>query len=114
LRVNGRRRYTVPFQKRHRFGLLFLYMNSEWNDGVQNGTMKIHSAVSSWRVLYKTPPFHLNKNGAKKCLFPNQSSVFNLFNQVLNCKFDFKNRFNCILVKSNVSPEVGRLFHFYP
>jgi hypothetical protein len=23
LRVNGRRRYTVSFQKRHRFGLLF-------------------------------------------------------------------------------------------
>jgi hypothetical protein len=29
LRVNGRRRYTVSFQKQHRFELLFLCMNSE-------------------------------------------------------------------------------------
>jgi len=31
--------------------------------------------------------------------FPNQSLICDLFNQVFNCKFDFKNQFNCILAK---------------
>jgi hypothetical protein len=35
----------------------------------------------------------------QKSHFPNQSLIFYLFNQVLNCNFDFKNQFNCITVK---------------
>jgi hypothetical protein len=43
--------------------------------------------------------FHLKENCAKIFKIPNQSSICDLFNQVLNCNFDFKNQFNCIPVK---------------
>jgi hypothetical protein len=36
-------------------------------------------------------PFHLKgKSGKNLCQSPNQSSICNLFNQVLNCNFDLK------------------------
>jgi hypothetical protein len=36
-------------------------------------------------------PFYLQRNGAKMCQIPNKSSILYLFNQVLNCNFNFKN-----------------------
>jgi hypothetical protein len=38
------------------------------------------------------------------CQSPNQSLIFDLINQVLNCNFDFKNQFNCIPAKFNRWP----------
>jgi hypothetical protein len=39
-------------------------------------------------------PFHLKGKGIKTCWCLNQSSIYDLFNQVFNCNFDFKNQFN--------------------
>jgi hypothetical protein len=46
------------------------------------------------RHFERNTSFHLKENGATKLLFPNQSLIFNLFNQALNWDFDFKNQFN--------------------
>jgi hypothetical protein len=48
--------------------------------------------------------FHFKENDAKTCQFPNQSLIFDLFNQDFNCNFDFKNQFNCIPVKFKCQP----------
>jgi hypothetical protein len=45
--------------------------------------------------------------------FPNQSYIFYLFNQVLICNFDFKNRFNCISAKFKCQPWRWPLFLFW-
>ena len=89
---------------------------------------KIHSAVQNdtvldffsceqwvkWLRFDQNALFYLNGNGAKTCKFSNQSSICDLYNQVLNCNFNFKNQFNASLPNSNVSLEVGHLCHFDP
>jgi hypothetical protein len=59
--------------------------------------MKRHSFVQN-------TSFYLKENDAKTCQIPNQSLIFYLLNQVLNCNFDFKNQFNYIPVKFNLQP----------
>jgi hypothetical protein len=49
-------------------------------------------------------PFHLKEMAPKTCQHPTQSSICNLFNQVLKCNFDFKCQFNCIPAKFNCRP----------
>jgi hypothetical protein len=56
--------------------------------------------------------FYLNKNDDKMCWFPNQSSMFDLFSQVLNYNFHFKNQFNCIPTKFRRLPWCWPPFHF--
>jgi hypothetical protein len=54
--------------------------------------------------------FHLNRIGVKTRQIPNQSSICDLFNQVLNCNFDFKKVKSIVsLPNSIIGPEVGRL-----
>jgi hypothetical protein len=56
------------------------------------------------RCFGQNAPFHLKKRAAKTCQNPNQSSICDLFNQVLSCNFDFKYQFNCIPAKFNPQP----------
>jgi hypothetical protein len=41
--------------------------------------------------VHETASFHLKEKGGKMCHSPNQSSICDLFNQVLICNFDLKN-----------------------
>jgi hypothetical protein len=54
--------------KQHHFGLLVFFL-----------------------TVHETTPFHLKEKGGKMCQSPNQSSICDLFNQVLICNFDLKN-----------------------
>ena len=49
----------------------------------------------------------------QKSQFSNQSSICDLFNQVLNCNFHFKNHFNCILVEFKCQPWCWLPFSFW-
>jgi hypothetical protein len=49
----------------------------------------------------------------QKSQFLNQSSICDLFNQVLNCNFHFKNQFNCILLEFKCQPWCWLLFSFW-
>jgi hypothetical protein len=73
--------------KRHRF--LSFFFNEQWMKRCRFG---------------QNASFHLKKRAAKTCQSPNQSSICDLFNQVLSCNFDFKYQFNCILAKFNPQP----------
>jgi hypothetical protein len=42
-------------------------------------------------TVHETASFHLKEKGGKMCHSPNQSSICDLFNQVLICNFDLKN-----------------------
>jgi hypothetical protein len=44
-----------------------------------------------WRRLRQNTPFHLKEKGGKMCQSPNQSSICDLFNQVLICNLKKKN-----------------------
>jgi hypothetical protein len=68
----GRRRPTVPF-KTAPFGSFFFL--KQW--------MK-------QRRFTQNAPFHLKEMPPKTCQHPTQSSICNLFNQVLKYNFDFK------------------------
>jgi hypothetical protein len=48
-----------------------------------------------WRHFYQNASFHLKGNDIKIHQFPNQSSIFDLFNQVLNCNFDSIQLYPC-------------------
>ena len=76
----GRRKATVSF-KTAPFRAFFF--NSVWNGG-----------------FGQNAPFHLNENGANWCQNTKQSSICDLFNRVLNCKFWFKNQCNCTPAKN--------------
>jgi hypothetical protein len=76
----------VP-SKRHRFGPF--YFNEQF--------MK-------WHRFGQNTPFHLKEKAAKICQSPNQSSICNLFNQVLNCNFDLKINANVSLPKIKQRP----------
>jgi hypothetical protein len=56
------------------------------------------------RRFTQNTPFHLKEMAQKTCQNPTQSSICNLFNQVLKCNFDFKYQFNCIPAKFNCRP----------
>jgi hypothetical protein len=79
----GRRRPTVPFKKAP-FRSLFFFLKQ--------------------RRFTQNTPFHLKEMAQKTCQNPTQSSICNLFNQVLKCNFDFKYQFNCIPAKFNCRP----------
>jgi len=83
----GRRRPTVPF-KTAPFRSLFFFLK-QW--------MK-------QRRFTQNTPFYLKEMAQKTCQNPTQSSICNLFNQVLKCNFDFKYQFNCIPAKFNCRP----------
>jgi hypothetical protein len=108
--TNERGRERKMLQRKRRKTLFpYLYASTEEEDTQCCSKTTLFWVFFIWTVnettgFVQNAPFHLNKNGAKKCLFPNQFSVFNLFNQVHNCNFDFKNRFNCILVKFKCQP----------
>jgi len=54
------------------------------------------------------------KGRQKSVKSPNQSSILNLFNQVLNCNFDFQINSIVSLLNSIIGPEVDRLFQIGP
>jgi hypothetical protein len=54
-----------------------------------------------FETVDETSPFHLKEMVPKTCQHPTQSSICDLFNEVLNNNFDFKYQFNCILAKFN-------------
>ena len=63
---------------------------------VQNGTIPcflffFFLTVYAKHRFAQNTPFYLQRNGAKMCQIPNKSSILYLFNQVLNCNFNFKN-----------------------
>jgi hypothetical protein len=51
---------------------------------------------------------------AKSCQSPNQSSIYVLFNRVLNCNFDLKINAIASLPNSIAGPKVGCLFQIGP
>jgi len=75
---------------------------------VQNGTVWVFvffkKTVDETTSFYQNAPFHLKEMVPKTCQYPTQSSICDLFNQVLNSNFDFKYQFNCILAKFNFRP----------
>jgi hypothetical protein len=74
---------------------------------VQNDTIWVfflRDQCMKRRCFGQNAPFHLKKRAAKTCQSPNQSSICDLFNQVLSCNFDFKYQFNCIPTKFNPQP----------
>jgi hypothetical protein len=46
----------------------------------------------------------------KTCQKPNQSLIYDLFNQILNCNFDFQINSIASLPNSIAGPKVGRIF----
>jgi len=48
-----------------------------------------------WHRFCQNASFHLKGNDIKIHQFPNQSSIFDLFNQVLNCNFDSIQLYPC-------------------
>jgi hypothetical protein len=66
------------------------------------------------RSFTQNEPFCLKENDAKNMSKSKSSLICDLFNQILNCNFDFQNQFNCILTNSIADPKVGRLFQIGP
>jgi hypothetical protein len=75
--------------KRHRLGLFSSSFLKQW---------------IKRRSFIQNTPFHLKENGAKNVSKSKSSLICDLFNQILNCNFDFPNQFNCILTKFNRRP----------
>jgi hypothetical protein len=73
--------------KRHRFGLLVFFLQ-----------------CMKRRHFGQNAPFHLKEKGGKMCQSPNQSSICDLFNQVLICNFDLKNNAIASLPKIKQRP----------
>jgi len=90
----GRRRCTVSF-KTTPFSL-FLFLTVDETTSFL--TKRFVSFKWKWRQISQ---------------FPNQSYIFYLFNQVLICNFDFKNRFNCIFAKIKCQPWRWPFFSFW-
>jgi len=90
----GRRRPTLPL-KMTLFWHFFLWT--------------VHETTLVWTkhaVSFK-------RKWRQKSQFSNQSSICDLFNQVLNCNFHFKNHFNCILVEFKCQPWCWLPFSFW-